>query len=523
MLPTENALHSRTGAEERLTLRQRPRLRERLIAQVSEAGQRSAATGQWDLVFRASTRRNGGFPSWHGIRLATGMNEESPAAAAPIRAPDANVRTLPGVGREADSGMDRPRGSRRWSRRNQRIVLVAAAVIAAVALTVVLTRLEPAVPSVRAETLWIGTVERGEFVRQVRGPGTLAPMQRRWITADTSGRVEEILALPGVEVSPETPLLRLENPELTVQLLNAEQQLSDAQAALVAMRSQVESERLAQQALIANVRTQYLEAKHRDEINRELNEKTPGLVADFDLARGEQMVAELANRLKIEARRYEVLGESSTEGIDAQEEQVDRLRAIVRFNEERVASLNVTAGVAGVLAELPMEAGQWVHAGDTLGRVVEPGRLKAEIRIPQSQAEDIVVGQQAIVDTRGDIIEGRVSRIDPTVRSGTVTIDVALPETLPRSVRPDMSVDGTVVIDRIDDVVTMGRPAQASDHGTIGIYRLSGDVAERVQVELGRVSVHEVEVVRGLNVGDEVVLSDMAEWQDYARVRIEGR
>ena len=469
------------------------------------------------------TTRDRGFPMWHGIRLATDMNEKSTAPATPIRSPDANVRELPGVGRDAGGGMDRPRGERRWSQRNKRIVLIGAASLLAVAVTVLLATLEPAVPTVRADTLWIGTVERGEFVRQVRGPGTLAPMQRRWITADTSGRVEEILALPGAEVAVDTPLLRLENPELTVQLLNAQQQLSDAEAGLVTMRSQVESDRLAQQALIASVRTQYLEAKHRDEINRELIEKTPGLVAEFDLARGRQIVDELANRLRIESRRYEVLGNSAKEQIAALEEQADRLRAIVRFNEDRVASLDVTAGVAGVLAELPMEAGQWVRAGDTLGRVVEPGRLKAEVRIPQSQAEDIVVGQQAIVDTRGDIIEGQVSRIDPTVRSGTVTIDIALPAELPRSVRPDMSVDGTVVLDRTADVTKMGRPAQATAHSTVGVYRVTDDIAERVQVELGRISVNEVEVVRGLTVGDEVVLSDMTQWQDSARVRVVGR
>ena len=451
------------------------------------------------------------------------MNEKPAAPATPIRSRDANVRELPGADREVGSGMDVPRGSRRWSQRNKRIVLIAASALVAVAVTVLLTNLEPAVPTVRADTLWIGTVERGEFVRQVRGPGTLAPMQRRWITADTSGRVEEILALPGAEVTADTALLRLENPELTVQLLNAQQRLSDAEAGLVTMRSQVESDRLAQRALIANVRTQYLEAKHRDEINHELIQKTPGLVAEFDLARGEQIVQELANRLRIESRRYEVLGNSSNEQIAALEEQADRLRAIVRFNEDRVASLDVTAGVTGVLAELPMEAGQWVRAGDTLGRVVEPGRLKAEIRIPQSQAEDIVVGQQAIVDTRGDVIEGQVSRIDPTVRSGTVTIDIALPAELPRSVRPDMSVDGTVVLDRRADVTKMGRPAQATAHSTVGIYRLADDIAERVQVELGRISVNEVEVVRGLTVGDEVVLSDMTQWQDSARVRVVGR
>ncbi len=451
------------------------------------------------------------------------MSAKRPTQATPLYAASrAPLRQLPGA--EVPAGrMDVPRPPRPWSARNKRIALIAVGALLALLVTIVLATLPPAMPAVPADTVWIGTVQRGEFVRQVRGPGSLAPMQRRWITADTSGRVEEILALPGAEVQPDTPLLRLENPELTVQLLDAQQQLSDAQAALVTLRSQVESERLAQEALIASVRTQYLEAKHRDEMNRELLARGPGLVAEFDLARGEQIVEELANRTRIEARRLEVLGDSSAQRIGALGEQVERLGAIVRFNEDRVASLDVAAGVAGVLAELPMEAGQWVRAGDTLGRVVVPGRLKAEIRIPQNQAEEIVIGQTALVDTRGDIIEGRVSRIDPTVRAGTVTVDVALPATLPKSARPDMSVDGTVVIERLGDVTTMGRPAQAGAHALISVYRVSGDVAERVQVRLGRVSVNEVEVLQGLAPGDEVVLSDMTQWQEHARVRIAGR
>ena len=402
-------------------------------------------------------------------------------------------------------------------------MLVCVAVLAGVVLTVVLSRLGPALPTVSTDMVWIGTVERGTFVREVRGPGTLVPMERRWITAVTAGRVEEILVLPGSEVTPSTVLLRLANPDVEVQLLDARQQLADAEAALVAMRSLGESNRLAQQAMIAEVNTRYLEAKHRDEMNQELLDKNPGLVAEVDLARGRQLVSQLEGRLKIENRRLEVADESGMEQVAAQEKQVDRRRVIVRFNEDRVDSLNVRADVAGVLAEASAEEGRWVGAGEALGRVVQPGRLKAEIRIPQSQAVGVVVGQEATVDTRGDVIGGRASRIDPTVRAGTVTIDVALPEQLPESVRPNMSVFGTVVIERLPDVTYVERPVHANANATGGLYRLDdeGDFAERVSVQFGRMSVNEVEVRKGLQPGDRVVLSDMSEWDAYPRVRVE--
>ena len=439
----------------------------------------------------------------------------------------APARRLAAVGKlaradEAAEGMDLPRADRPWWQVKRRWLVGAVAVLVGMVAIFVAANLEPAIPSLPKESVWLGQVEQGEFVRDVRGPGTLAPMQLRWISAESPGRVQEILALPGIEVAPDTPLLRLDNPELEIQLLDARQQLSDAAASLVRLRFQAESDRLAQVALIASVRTQYLEAKHRDEINRELRVEAPGLVADFDLARGEQLVQELANRMRIEARRLGVLGDSTDRQIAALEEQVERLQAIARFHEQRIASLNVTAGVAGVLAELPLQAGQSVQAGDILGRVVEPRRLKAEIRIPQGQAEGIAPGQPAIVDTRGHRIEGTVSRVDPTVRSGTVTIDIALPESLPAAARPDMSVDGTVIIDHIDSAMTIARPPHAKPHTTVGIYRLQGNVAERVPVRLGLVSASRAEVLEGLEPGDTVVLSDMTSLKDHDRVRIDG-
>ena len=418
--------------------------------------------------------------------------------------------------------MDVPRNKSRWSRRHIRFALGAVAALILGGLTVVLWRGDPALPVVSKDAVWIGTVEQGTFVREVSGSGTLVPIERRWITAATSGRVEEILVQPGSRVEPDTVLLRLANPDVEVQVLDARQQLADAEAALVALRSGQESNRLAQQAIIAEVRTQYLEAKHRDEMNRELQDKTPGLVAEVDLVRSRQRLSQLEDRLNIEMRRLEVGGESADEQLAAQEKQVDRLRAIVRFTEERLDSLNVRPRFAGVLTESSAEEGRWVAAGETLGRVVQPGGLKAEVRIPQSQAVDIVLGQPVKVDTRSVVLEGRVSRIDPAVRDGTIAVDVALPERLPDGARPNMSVFGTVVLERLDGVTHVDRPVNASANAAVGIYRLDDDgLAERVSVLLGQISVNEVEVRGGLEPGDRVVLSDMSEWDDHPRVRIE--
>ncbi|MDE0040215.1 MAG: HlyD family efflux transporter periplasmic adaptor subunit [Gammaproteobacteria bacterium] len=418
--------------------------------------------------------------------------------------------------------MDVPRDRGRWSRRHRRIATGVLVALILGGLTAVLWRVDPAWPVVSADTIWIGTVEQGTFVREASGTGTLVPIERRWITAATAGRVEEILVQPGSNVAPDTVLLRLSNPDVEVQLLDARQQLADAEAELVALRSGQESSRLAQQAVIAEVRTQYLEAKHRDEMNRELQDKTPGLVPEVDLVRSGQRLSQLEDRLDIETRRLEVGGESAVEQLAAQEKQVDRLRAIVRFSEERVDSLDVRPRFPGVLAESSAEEGQWVAAGETLGRVVQPGGLKAEIRVPQSQAVGIVLGQQATVDTRGVLLEGRVSRIDPAVRDGTITVDIALPERLPGGARPNMSVFGTVVLEQLDGVTYVDRPVHASANAAVGIYRLHDDgLAERVNVVFGQISVNEVEIRAGLEPGDRVVLSDMSEWDDYPRVRIE--
>ena len=409
-------------------------------------------------------------------------------------------------------------------KKNKRIMQATAVIITLTLVTVGLKSLKPAAPSVDRATVWMDTVQRGTMVRQVRGPGTLVPENNRLITAVTAGRIEQRYMLAGAEIDSTTVILRLSNPDLGIQLLESQQQLSMAEAGLITLRSNLQTQRLTQQSMVAQTRTLYLEAERIYDQNQQLHDRNPDLVAQAELDRSRESAEELETRLQIERDRLAVVEGSTQEQLDAQATQIQRLRAIVQFNADRLASLEVTAGVAGVLTELPVQEGEWVQAGGTLARVVQPGRLKAEIRIPQTQAQDIVVGQMANIDTRNDTIEGRVIRIDPAVQSGTVTIDVMLPEELPRSARTDLSVDGTVIIERLDDVIYVGRPAFGQANNRVGIFKLveDGNYAERVNVQLGRSSVNEIEVIDGLQPGDVVILSDMSQWDGFDRVRLRG-
>ncbi|MFO8172750.1 MAG: efflux RND transporter periplasmic adaptor subunit [Gemmatimonadota bacterium] len=409
-------------------------------------------------------------------------------------------------------------------KKNKRILQASAAIVVLALVTVGLRSLKPAAPSVERAVVWTDTVQRGTMVRQVRGPGTLVPENNRILTAVTAGRIEQRYMLAGAEIDSSTVILRLSNPDVEVQLLQAQQQLSRAEAQLITLRSNLATQRLTQEGLVAQTRTQYLDARRVYDQNQRLYDRNPDLVAQAELERSRELAQELETRLRLERERLDVLESSVEEQIRAQESQVERLRAIVRFNAQRLASLEVIAGVSGVLTELPVQEGEWVQAGGTLARVVQPGRLKAEIRIPQTQAQDIGVGQTAYIDTRNDTIEGRVARIDPSVQGGTVTIDVLLPEELPRSARTDLSVDGTVEIERLDDVIYVGRPAYGQANSRVGMFKLveDGNYAVRVNVQLGRSSVNEIEVQEGLQPGDVVILSDMSQWDGFDRVRLRG-
>ena len=409
-------------------------------------------------------------------------------------------------------------------KRNKRIIQGSAAVVVLILITWGLRSLKPAAPTVDRATVWTDTVQFGTMVRAVRGNGTLVPEEMRWITAVTAGRIEQRYLQPGATIDSTTVILRLSNPDVEVQLLQSQQQLSQAQTQLITLRSQLETQRLTQQGIVAQTRTQHLDAKRVFDQNQRLFERNPDLVASAEMERSRELADELETRLRLAEEELNVVQATVQEQLDAQAEQIQRLRAIVRFNTERLASLEVTAGVSGQLAELPVQEGEWVQAGGTLARVVQPGRLKAEVRIPQTQAQDIVVGQDAYIDTRNDTILGKVSRIDPAVQNAAVLIDVSLPDDLPRSARPDLSIDGTVEIERLEDVIYVGRPAFGQSNSRVGIFKLveDGNYAERVSVLLGASSVNEIQVLEGLQPGDVVILSPMDQWDGYDRVRLRG-
>ncbi|MEX1182190.1 MAG: HlyD family efflux transporter periplasmic adaptor subunit [Gemmatimonadota bacterium] len=399
-------------------------------------------------------------------------------------------------------------------------IYIAAGVAVAVAITLGLSQLEPAAPAVDSAGIWTDSVQRGPFVRQVRGVGTLVPENIRIIPARTSGRVEEIYARPGTAVVPGTLLVRLSNPELDLQLLQAERDLRAAQSQLVNLRSDLQTQILSQEGVIAQVQAQYNEALRQARTNEELLAK--GLIAPNEASRVKDQVEELRTRLEIEKKSLSLRNATVDTQVGAQEAQVEQLEVIVAHRRADLASMNVNANSAGVLQQLDLDPGQWVVSGTELARVVEPGHLKAELRVSETQMRDVVLGQTAYVDTRNDTIQGRVVRIDPAAQTGTIGVDVAFEQELPASARADMSVDGVIEIDRLNDVLFVGRPNFGTAGQTVGLWVLSedGKTASRVQVRLGQTSVNHVEIVQGLEQGDVVILSDMQQWESYDKVRI---
>ena len=357
---------------------------------------------------------------------------------------------------------------------------------------------------------------------RVRGPGNLVPEQIRWIPAETQGRVERKLVQPGTVVTANTILVELSNPDVQLQLLESQRQLSAAQLQLVTLRTSLQTQALNQESLIAQIRSQYLEAKRNAAALGELAKKGEGFVSESELKTALERAEEFETRLRLETQRLDIMKRSEDPQIRVQRDQIERLGGIVAFQKQRIASMKVRAGIDGVLQEMDLAEGQWVMNGQTLARVVVPERLKAELRIPQTQARDVALGQLASVDTRSDTIMGQVVRIDPAAQDGVVVVDVALPSDLPRSARPGLAVEGIIEIARLDDVLYVGRPAYGQAHSTVGLFKLveGGSYAERVNVKLGRSSVNHIEIVNGLRVGDVVILVDMSQWDAYDRVRI---
>ena len=421
--------------------------------------------------------------------------------------------------------MDIPRQPRP---KRGRIALVAGGALAIVAGSVALTRLEPAAPTAERGTLWVDSVRRGTLVRQVRAPGTLVPEHVRIVSALTAGRVEQLAVRPGVTVAPGTVLLELSNPDVQLQALEAERQLGQAEASLVALRNQLETARLQQQASVATITSEFNDARRNAEVFESLDRK--GLSSTNEVERARDRARELASRREIEQRRLALVGRTLGEQLALEEANVRRMRDVARFHRERVAGMRVVAGDAGVLQELPLELGQWVVPGQALARVAQPGRLKAVLRVPETQAKDVVIGQGVAIDTRtgggsngaAGVVPGRVLRVDPSVPNGTVTVEVTLEGALPRGARADLSVDGTIEIERLTDVLHVGRPAYGQPESTVGLFVLDADGAHarRVQARLGRASVSAIEVVQGLRPGDRVIISDVSQWDGQDRLRI---
>jgi multidrug efflux pump subunit AcrA (membrane-fusion protein) len=397
--------------------------------------------------------------------------------------------------------------------------------IALIAAIVAIANLKPAAPSVDRSSVVIDSVRRGDMVIDVRGPGSLVPEQIRWISAVTAGRVDKIDVRPGATVTDTTTLLELSNPDVQLESLSAQQQLSAAEASLVTLRISLENQRLAQEGVVATTTSDFNDAIRNATAFDELEKKgflAKGLLAPMDVSKAKDKATELKARMAIEQQRLDVMSKSIDEQIALQKAQVDKLRDIAQFQTNRIASMQVRAGSAGQLQELSLEPGQYVQAGTILAKVAQPGRLKAVLQIPATQAKDIQIGQVASIDTRNGLIPGHVIRIDPGAHDGTVAVDVALDGALPKGARPDLSVDGTIELDRLKNVLYVGRPAYGDPGSTVGLFRLSkdGNEAQRVNVKLGRASVNMVEIVNGLNAGDKIITSDMSGSDSQSRVRL---
>lgn len=381
------------------------------------------------------------------------------------------------------------------------------------------SRLEPAAPTVKRNTIWIEKVRRGPMVREVRGSGRLVPEGIRWISATTEGRLERILVQPGARVTADTIILQLSDPQQVQSGLDAGLRRRAAEADLQSLEAQLESSHLEHEAALGRLEAEHAQARLRGDADEELAKQ--GLVADITRKISANAAVELGNRVAFEKRRLQSLGAAHGAQIAAQKATVEQLRALERLQTQRTESLQVRAGIDGVLQQISIEEGQRVTAGTVLAKVVQPEKLKAELRIAETQARDITIGLPAVIDTRNGKVAGSVVRIDPAAQGGTVTIDVAIREPLPRGARPDMTVDGLIEIDRLDDVLFAGRPVNAQEDATVGLFRVDQEGnAQRVRVTIGRTSVSTVEIKDGLAEGDEVILSDMSPWDDHERLRI---
>ena len=416
--------------------------------------------------------------------------------------------------------MDIPRKSHARRRRILRVVYVVLFLAVIAVITLALRNLKPAPPSVEKSTVWINTVKRGSIKREVRGPGTLVPEEIRWVAAQASGRVERRLVQPGAIVKPETVLIELSNPQLEQEVLTAEWDWKSSESNFADFKVQLEVNELSNDANDAKLEMDYSTAKMKSEAQDSLFKL--GLTTDLDVRQARTSAEMLANQIALQKKLRVKNKESIAAQLAIKQREVDKLRAVYDLRRSQLEQLKVRAGVAGVLQEVKVDEGKQVSVGTEMARVANPAKLKAELKIMETQAKDVQIGQIASIDTRNGIIPGHVIRKDPTVIGGTVTVDVALEGELPKGAIPDLGVDGTIELEHLNDVIYVERPTQGQEGSTIGLFRLTpdGKEAERVQVKIGRVSVSTVEILGGLKPGDQVILSDMSQYDGTDRIRI---
>ena len=404
--------------------------------------------------------------------------------------------------------------------KTKRNVMIAGGVLLVAVITAWTLSLDPASQTIERSAVLIDSVRKGDVVREVRGPGTLVPEHIRWITAQASARVERLTSESGKEVAPGDLLLELSNPDLQIQTMQAEQQVRQAQIELLNLRTNLRSQLLNQQSAVASTRTAYISAVQELAAADSLIKRK--LISSFEAQNKKAAAEEYTTRLRVEQERLKLMEEAIDAQIATQSSQVAQLKAIAVNQQNRLASLQVRAPERGVLQDLTLQLGQWVPEGTTLAKVVQPGQLKAVLRIPESQAKDVAIGQKASIDTRNGFVAGHVTRKDPSAQGGSVTVDVSLDGALPPGAVPDLSIDGTIVIEKLSNVLYSGRPAFSAGSGSASLFKVvdGGKAAMRVPVELGRSSVNVIEIVRGLEIGDKIIVSDMSTYANVARVRI---
>jgi HlyD family secretion protein len=419
--------------------------------------------------------------------------------------------------------MDIARPELKQQKRRRQIIIGAVLTAFVVAVSIGVSRLKPAAPSVERGTVWTDTVKRGPMLRQVRGLGTLIPSQEftRQIPAETEATVIRIRVLPGTEVKVDTILLEMTNPQVEQSALDAQLQLKAAEAAYQSLRVRLDSELMNQKAGAATVTQDYSQAKLQAETDKALYDL--GVISGLTYRASKGKADELTTRNGLEEQRLTIAEKAIITQMAEQQARVDQMRTLATLKQKQLNDMKVRAGIDGVLVDLPLQVGQHVTPGTMLGRVVQPNHLIAELKIAETQARDVQIGEPASVDTHNGVVAGTVMRVDPAVQNGTVTVDVTLTGELPKGARPDLSVDGTVDLERLADVIYVGRPAFGQENSTISLFKLDPDSkgAVRVPVKVGRASVNSIQVIEGLHEGETVILSDMSRWDNTDRIKLE--